>query len=117
MDYELIVIGAGPGGCSAALYGAREGLTTLLVEPAAPGGQMSVTAWVENYPGVPGASGQDLANAMLAGAKAAGATFLQAQVTGLHLTGSPKIVETTRGAYTAGAVVLAMGAAPEARPS
>ena len=73
---------------------------------------MSVTAWVENYPGVPGASGQDLANAMLAGAKAAGATFLQAQVTGLHLTGSPKIVETTRGAYTAGAVVLAMGAAP-----
>ena len=44
MDYELIVIGAGPGGCSAALYGAREGLTTLLVEPAAPGGQMSVTA-------------------------------------------------------------------------
>ena len=112
MDYELIVIGAGPGGCSAALYGAREGLTTLLVEPAAPGGQMSVTAWVENYPGVPGASGQDLANAMLAGAKAAGATFLQAQVTGLHLTGSPKIVETTRGAYTAGAVVLAMGAAP-----
>ena len=49
---------------------------------------------------------------MLAGAKAAGATFLQAQVTGLHLTGSPKIVETTRGAYTAGAVVLAMGAAP-----
>ena len=112
MDYELIVIGAGPGGCSAALYGAREGLTTLLVESAAPGGQMSVTAWVENYPGVPGASGQDLANAMLAGAKAAGATFLQAQVTGLHLTGSPKIVETTRGAYTAGAVVLAMGAAP-----
>ena len=67
MDYELIVIGAGPGGCSAALYGAREGLTTLLVEPAAPGGQMSVTAWVENYPGVPGASGQDLANAMLQG--------------------------------------------------
>ena len=112
MDYELIVIGAGPGGCSAALYGAREGLTTLLVEPAAPGGQMSVTAWVENYPGIPGASGQDLANAMLAGAKAAGATFLQAQVTGLHLTGSPKIVKTTRGAYTAGAVVLAMGAAP-----
>ena len=74
MDYELVIIGAGPAGCGAALYGAREGLTTLLLEPAAPGGQMSVTAWVENYPGVPGTSGPQLAEAMLAGAKAAGAT-------------------------------------------
>lgn len=112
MDYELIVIGAGPAGCAAALYGAREGLTTLLLEPAAPGGQMSVTAWVENYPGIPGASGPDLANAMLAGAQTAGAAFLQAQVTGMHLTETPKTVETTAGVYTTGAVVLAMGAAP-----
>lgn len=112
MDYELIVIGAGPAGCAAALYGAREGLTTLLLEPAAPGGQMSVTAWVENYPGIPGASGPDLANAMLAGAQTAGAAFLQAQVTGMHLTETSKTVETTAGVYTTGAVVLAMGAAP-----
>lgn len=111
MDYELIVIGAGPGGCSAALYGAREGLTTLLVEPAAPGGQMSVTAWVENYPGVPEHPDRTWQTPAGRG-KGCGPAFLQAQVTGLHLTGSPKIVETTRGAYTAGAVVLAMGAAP-----
>ena len=116
MDYELVIIGAGPAGCGAALYGAREGLTTLLLEPAAPGGQMSVTAWVENYPGVPGTSGPQLAEAMLAGAKAAGATFLQAQVTGLSLSGTPKTVETTAGTYTAGAVILAMGAAPENCP-
>ncbi|MFR8332242.1 MAG: NAD(P)/FAD-dependent oxidoreductase [Oscillospiraceae bacterium] len=116
MDYELVIIGAGPAGCGAALYGAREGLTTLLLEPAAPGGQMSVTAWVENYPGVPGTSGPQLAEAMLAGAKAAGATFLQAQVTGLSLSGTPKTVETTAGTYTAGAVILAMGAAPENLP-
>ncbi len=116
MDYELVIIGAGPAGCGAALYGAREGLTTLLLEPAAPGGQMSVTAWVENYPGVPGTSGPQLAEAMLAGAKAAGATFLQAQVTGLSLSGTPKTVETTAGTYTAGAVILAMGAAPRKLP-
>lgn len=112
MDYELIVVGGGPAGCAAALYGARDGLSTLFLEPGAPGGQMSVTAWVENYPGFSGVAGPDLSEHMLEQARSAGATFLQAQVTGLRLAQAVKTVQTTTGIYTAGAVVLAMGAAP-----
>lgn len=112
MDYELIVVGGGPAGCAAALYGARDGLSTLFLEPGAPGGQMSVTAWVENYPGFSGVAGPDLSEHMLEQARSAGATFLQAQVTGLRLAQAVKTVQTTAGIYTAGAVVLAMGAAP-----
>lgn len=112
MQYELIIIGGGPGGCAAALYGARAGLSTLLLEQGAPGGQVAVTTWVENYPGVPKVSGPVLSEQMLAGAQEAGANVVHTQVTGLDLISSPKRITTASGTYTASAIILAMGAEP-----
>lgn len=117
MDYELVIIGAGPAGCGAALYGAREGLTTLLLEPAAPGGQMSVTAWVENYPGVPGTSGPQLAEACWQVQKPQAPPFSRPRSLVSACPELPKTVETTAGTYTAGAVILAMGPPPKTAPS
>ena len=60
-DYDVIILGAGPAGLTAGIYAARGGLSTLIIESKAPGGQASLTAKVENYPGVTEATGFDLA--------------------------------------------------------
>ena len=80
-DYDMIVVGGGPGGYTAALYGARAGLSVLVLEMLSPGGQMATTENVDNYPGFPeGADGAALADGMKAGAERAGAIFLLADV-------------------------------------
>src|SRR5699024_11023782 len=82
------------------------------MESGAPGGQMSVTAWVENYTGSSGVAGQYLSEQMLERARSAVAKFLEAQVIVLRLAKSVKTVKTTTGIYKAGEDELAMGAAP-----
>ncbi|MFT4111657.1 FAD-dependent oxidoreductase [Silvibacterium sp.] len=84
--YDLVVIGAGPAGLAAAVYGASEGLRTLVVEPEAPGGQAGSSSRIENYLGFPsGLSGADLARRAFAQASRFGAEFLTQRVCGIKV--------------------------------
>lgn len=111
--YDMAVVGAGPAGCTAALYAARAGLDVLVLERLGPGGQMAQTQHIENYPGFPdGADGAALADGMKAGAARAGAIFLLADVRSAQLTGRVKELQTDGGPVLARTVVLATGAGP-----
>lgn len=111
--FDLMIIGGGPAGYTAALYGARAGLTVRLIEKLAPGGQMGTTDMVDNYPGFPdGINGFELAMNMKAGAERFGARTISAQVTGLELSGDVKTLRTPKEDYKARTVILATGAQP-----
>ncbi len=111
--FDLMIIGGGPAGYTAALYGARAGLTVGLMEKLAPGGQMGTTDMVDNYPGFPeGINGFELAMKMKAGAERFGARTISAEVTGLELSGDIKTLQTPKEVYKARTVVLATGAQP-----
>ena len=91
--YDTAIIGGGPGGYTAALYCARAGLSTVVVEKLSPGGQMATTDWVENYPGFPeGVNGFELGMKMQESAQRFGAETLYGEVTGLTLDSSPKTI-------------------------
>jgi len=109
--YDLIVVGGGPGGYTAALYGARAGLRVLVLERLAPGGQMALTHQVDNYPGVPqGVNGYTLAQDMYRQAVNFGAESVFAEVLELELSESPKVVRTDNGIYYGRTVVISTGA-------
>lgn len=111
--YDVLIIGAGPAGCTAALYAARAGLKTLVLERACPGGQMALTHWVDNYPGFPaGTAGFDLGRDMQQGAARFGAEFVTAHATGAELGARVKRVETDAGEFYGKTVILATGADP-----
>lgn len=111
MIYDVIVLGGGPAGCTAALYCARAGRKTAVVEQMMPGGQMCQTAQIDNYPGFPdGIDGIALGAAMQQQAERFGAEMLFSSVTAVKLTDSPKQILTDGGTYLARAVVLATGA-------
>ena len=111
--FDVLIIGGGPGGYTAALYCARAGLNALVLEQMTPGGQMTTTHLIDNYPGFnDGVGGFELGEKMKAGAERFGVKTEFAQVTALRLTETPKKVETTGGAYEADAVILAMGTTP-----
>lgn len=111
--YDVIVIGGGPGGYAAALYTARAGLVTLVIEKLAPGGQMSTTDIVENYPGfAEGINGFELGMQMQQGAERFGVKTEYAEVTSVELEGYPKLVHVGEQTYEAKTVILAMGASP-----
>lgn len=108
-NYDLIIIGGGPAGLTAGLYGSRAKLKTLLIEKMLAGGQIATTDHVENYPGFRSGSGQKLTEIMEDQAKKFGTEFLMAEVTGVHLAGNEKIISTSQGQYKAPAVILATG--------
>ena len=111
--YNVIVIGGGPGGYSAALYCVRAGLSTLVLERMTPGGQMATTNWIENYPGfTPGIDGFELSEKMKAGAEQFGAKTRFVEVESVDLAAAPKKVRTSSGEFLADSVILAMGANP-----
>ena len=112
-DYEILIVGGGPAGYTAALYAARAGRKTAVVEKLSPGGQMATTSVIDNYPGFPdGVDGFELGEKMEAQARKYGAETIYADVTGADLTADPKVVRTSEGDFTAGAVILATGAYP-----
>lgn len=112
--FDMIIVGGGPGGYTAALYGARAGLSTLVLEKMAPGGQMTLTGAIDNYPGFPeGIDGFELGERMRQGAQRFGAQTRMTEVLALDLAPDVKRVETDQGTYFARTVVLATGAAPK----
>src|SRR5882762_5166833 len=110
-DYRVIVIGSGPAGCTAATYLSRANLTPLVLEGLQPGGQLTITTDVENYPGFPeGILGPKLMDLMRQQAERFGAVFKMEQVEKVHLTSHPFIVTTDQREYEAQAVIIASGA-------
>ena len=110
--YDVVVIGGGPAGLTAALYLARACYRVVVVEKDHFGGQITITAEVVNFPGVERTSGAALTETMRKQAESFGAEFLLAEVTGLDLTGDVKTVRTSRCDLKCFGVLLATGAHP-----
>ena len=110
--YDVVVIGGGPAGLTAALYLARARYRVVVVEKDHFGGQITITAEVVNFPGVERTSGAALTETMRKQAESFGAEFLLAEVTGLDLTGDVKTVRTSRCDLKCFGVLLATGAHP-----
>ena len=109
-DYQLIILGGGPGGLSAGIYAARDRLNTLLLEKSMIGGLSIYAELLENYPGFPdGIGGLELGQLMLKQAEKFGLKTLTAEVTGLQVENSWKILKTTEGVFKAKAIIIAMG--------
>jgi len=105
--YDIVVVGAGPAGLAAAVYGASEGLRTLVIEPEAPGGQAGSTSRIENYLGFPsGVTGADLGRRAHIQASRFGAEFLTQRATGLRIEGQYRFVELVDGREVSSHVVL-----------
>lgn len=111
MVYDVIIIGGGPAGLTAALYASRAGKKVLLVENYAIGGQASLTHKIENYPGIKSAPGFELTDIMSKQAESFGAEFLYDNIISLSLEGEEKTIESEySGSFSAKKVILAMGA-------
>ena len=111
--YDMIIVGGGPGGYTAALYAVRAGLDVLLIERLSPGGQMNLTGIIDNYPGFPeGVDGFQLSMQMQQQAERFGAKTKYAEVLKLELEGEVKSVQTNDGIYQAKTVVISTGANP-----
>lgn len=111
--YDMIIVGGGPGGYTAALYAGRAGLSVLVLEQLGPGGQMATTQHIDNYPGFPeGADGFDLAQKMQQQAQQFGTVTKLEPVTGLKLDGPVKEVATLFGCYQGRTIAIATGASP-----
>ena len=111
--YDMIIIGGGPAGYTAALYAARAGFDTLVLERLSAGGQMALTHLIDNYPGFEeGVDGFTLADKMKKQAERFGAKSKTAEVVHLDLAAEPKQIETASGTFLGRTVVLATGANP-----
>ena len=111
--YDVIIIGGGPGGYTAALYTARAGLDVLLLEKLSAGGQMALTSQIDNYPGFEeGVDGFTLAEKMQTGAERFGAKTELAEVYSLDLKDKIKKVDTSEGLFYGKTVVVSTGASP-----
>ena len=114
MLYDVIILGAGPAGLSAALYAGRACLKTLLIEKAMPGGQITLTNDIENYPGqlLEGESGFSLTERMGQQADRFGVERSYDEITAVDLSGEEKVLTGMSGEYRAKTVILATGARP-----
>ena len=109
-EYDVIIIGGGPAGLSAGIYTSRARLNSLLIERGVVGGRITDAELVENYPGfAEGVSGAELGQLMQRQAAKYGLSIVTAEVTGLELKKEKRVVKTTRGDFTAKAVIIASG--------
>ena len=108
--YDLVIVGAGPAGMTAALYAARANLKVALLEKGIPGGQMNNTAEIENYPGYAHISGPELADKMFEPLEGLGVEYLFASVEKIEDSGEVKRIVTDEGTYEAKSVIVATGA-------
>lgn len=108
--YDVIIIGGGPAGASAAIYTARADLNTLVIDKGLTAGALGVTGKISNYPGVPGTvSGAELVEIMRKQAESFGATFLSEKVVGVELNADPKMVMSGTNAFQTRTIILATG--------
>ena len=110
--YDVVVIGGGPAGLTAAIYLARARYRVLVIEKEQFGGQITITHEVVNYPGLKKISGKELTDTMQRQAESFGAEFLMAEAESLKMDGDVKTVHTTRGDFQCLGVLLATGAHP-----
>ena len=110
--YDMIIIGGGPGGYTAALYAARAGMDAVVLEMLSAGGQMALTHQIDNYPGVMGIDGFSLGEQMQQIAESFGAKTAYAEVYSADLNTEPKLINTSEGAFYGKTVVIATGANP-----
>ena len=111
--YDMVIIGGGPGGYTAALYAARAGLDVIVLEKLSAGGQMALTSQIDNYPGFPdGIDGFTLGVQMQSGAERFGAKTELADVLSVQLSGDVKEIVTSEGTFYGRTVVFATGANP-----
>jgi len=108
--YDIVIVGAGTAGLSAAIYAVRAGKSVIVLEATTHGGQIVNTPEVENYPGIQKISGFEFANNLYKQAKSLGAEVIYEKVIGIEVNGEEKIVHTTKEDYQAKAVILATGA-------
>jgi len=112
-DYDLVIIGGGPAGLTAGIYASRARLNVLLLEKMAPGGQVLVSDWIENYPGFPeGCSGYDLVTKMVEQAKNFGLNIETSEVLSLDLSEAVKKIELNDKTITTLSIIIATGASP-----
>ena len=113
LNYEIVIVGGGPGGLTAGLYGARANRKTVLIEKYMPGGQIANTNEVEDYPGFDLISGPELAMKMAEHAKRFGLEIVSDEVTEVYCEGNDRVVMTASGdSYRAKAVIVSTGGSP-----
>ncbi len=111
MIYDVAILGGGPAGYTAAMYAARSGLNTVLLEKLSVGGQMVLTDRIDNFPGLPeGIDGYSLGQAMKQGAELAGAKTVFAEILDAELSQAVKKITTDSGDFEAKSVIIATGA-------
>jgi thioredoxin reductase (NADPH) len=114
LNYDVAIIGAGPGGLSTAIYAGRAGLKTIVFEKSTEGGQILLTDMIEDYPGFASISGNALADNFLSHAKTFGANFANEEIVEVDLESNPKKLKTDLGnEYLAKVVVIATGSNPK----
>jgi thioredoxin reductase (NADPH) len=108
--YDVIIIGAGPAGASAAIYTARGNLKTLVIDKAPNTGALAITHKIANYPGVEGSlTGKELLDKMRGQAESYGAEFMQTTITAVDVEGDSKLVITADGIYESKSIIIATG--------
>lgn len=113
--FDMVILGGGPAGLTAALYAARAGFSVVVLEQLSAGGQMALSHQIDNYPGFEnGIDGVTLSQKMEAQALHFGALTKRAEVQSVDLTSDPKVIRTSEGVYCGKTVVVATGAVPRA---
>ncbi|MFQ5868388.1 MAG: thioredoxin-disulfide reductase [Candidatus Zixiibacteriota bacterium] len=111
-EYDIIIVGGGPGGLTAGMYGARSMLKTLIIERYLPGGQVANTELIEDYPGFESISGAELATRMSEHAKKFGAEITSENASEIYCEGNDRMVVTDEEKYKAPVVIIATGGQP-----